>query len=162
MRDSRWTEKPSRTAAKLRFLPVFNAFQKLLLQSYLTQRDLLRHVSLAQFICLQRTVPLCTLWLHVLRSPVSPQQLSPGTASLRFLCHHPALTLQLEAQGHPKSTHLFQGAQAQPGIRQRANTLAALEPLWKGLCVALSHPTSTSTSTRRLSWETPRSQSASP
>lgn len=70
--------------------------------SYLSQRDLLHHVSLAQSICLRRTVPLRMLWLHVLLSPVPHQQLSLGAASLRCLYLHPGLTLQLEAQGTPQ------------------------------------------------------------
>lgn len=94
--------KLSRIAMKLRFLSVPNEFQKLLLQAYLTQCDLLYHVSPAQFICLQYMVPVCMLWLHVLFTPVSYQQVSLDTASHCSLYLHLDLILQPKAQGAPK------------------------------------------------------------
>ena len=102
MLDSHWAEKLSRIAMKLHFLSVPNEFQKLLLQSYLTQRDLLYHIALAQFICLQYMVPIRMLWLRILFTPVSYQQLSLDTASHCSLYLHLGLILQPEAQGAPK------------------------------------------------------------
>ena len=102
MLDSHWAEKLSRTSVKPRFLSVPNEFQKRLLQSYLTQCDLFYHLSEAQLISLQYMVPICKLWLRVVFTPVSYQQLSFDTAPQCSLHIHPGPILQPEAQGAPK------------------------------------------------------------
>lgn len=103
MLDSHWAEKLSRIAMKLRILSMPIEFQKLLLQSYLTHCDLLYHISLAQFICLQYTIPVCMLWLLVLFTSVSYQQLSLDTASHCSLYLHLGVILQPKAKGAPKN-----------------------------------------------------------
>lgn len=91
--------------------------------------------SFCPFICVVASYPA-----HCCFLPAAFTYTAPHCS----LCLHQGLVLQPEPRVHPKAVLPFQSIQAQPVIRQNANTQATLEPFKKGLFSHYQYKTITS------------------